>query len=165
MRVALDCRCCGVCESRYALKQNGSVPIVCDDPAIQAVLPQIIIGNEHTIPAALLAELRAACPAPVKLLRRRSAWVNKELFVEVVNLIAAALAPFVHGVQPFLLFDTCTSHLHLIAFNACIRANIWPHLVPPRMTWFLQPLDAKGFAGYKLIEASHDIHQLTIQCC
>ena len=73
-----------------------------------------------------------------------------ELFVEVIKLIEEALAPFAHEVQAFLLFDTCTSHLHISVFNACVKANIWPHLVPPGMTWFLQPLDTEGFAGYKL---------------
>ena len=50
----------------------------------------------------------------------------------------------------FMLFDTFSAHTHARTFNACSRAGIWPHLVPPWLTWFLQPLDTEGFAVYKL---------------
>ena len=126
------------------------VAIVCDDAEVQKVLPQVIIANEHTIAAGSLEELRAACPPHVHILRRKSAWVNTEVFVEIINLIAGALAPYMDKFQVLLLFDTCPAHTHVRSFNACSRHGLWVHLVPPSLTWFLQPLDTEGFAIYKL---------------
>ena len=126
------------------------VAIVCDDAEVQKVLPQVFIGNEHTIPAGLLKELRSSCPANVTILRKKSAWLNTDVFVEIIKLIKDALAPYKDVFQVLLLFDTCSAHTHVRSFNACSRAGIWPHLVPPSLTWFLQPLDTEGFAVYKL---------------
>lgn len=126
------------------------VAVVCDDPVIQKLLPQVIIGNKHTLLAKDLPELQSKCPATVRILRNKSAWVNADVCVEIVRLIAEALKPFKDEVQALLLFDTHPAHIHACVFNACSKANIWPHLVPSQMTWFLQPLDTEGFAAYKL---------------
>ena len=61
------------------------VAFVCDDPAIQPLLPQVVIGNERTIKVRQLAALRAACPANVRILRQRSAWVNAPLIAQIVR--------------------------------------------------------------------------------
>ena len=54
------------------------VALLCDDPSIQAKLPQYIIGNEHMLPAAVVAQLQVegALLPNVRLVRRKSAWVN-----------------------------------------------------------------------------------------
>ena len=52
------------------------VALVCDVPEVQRVLPQIIIGNFHTLRASDMAALRAKLPGNVVLLRQRSAWNN-----------------------------------------------------------------------------------------
>ena len=52
--------------------------MLCDDPAVQPVVPQVIIGNEHLVPEAVRIALEAESllMSNVKVLRRKSAWVN-----------------------------------------------------------------------------------------
>ena len=126
------------------------VAFVCDDPAVQPLLPHIIIGNERTIGARLLSALRAQCPANVRLLRRPSAWVTGKLCAQIVRWLAAALSPVLGGRQPILLFDAYRAHLCHGMFNACASARIWPVVIPAKMTWLLQPLDTHALLPYKI---------------
>ena len=126
------------------------VAFVCDDMAIQAVLPQVIIGNEHTLPAHQLAALRAACPPNVHLIRAKSAWVNGRVSVHLMKLLAAALAPFMAAYQPILYFDAYKAHLEWAVFATCARLGLWAVVVPAKMTWLLQPLDTHVFLVYKI---------------
>lgn len=125
------------------------VALACDLPAAQRVLPQVIIGNLHTLPAKSMATLRAALPANVTLLRQRSAWNNNLLCSTIIRMIATALAPFADAYQPVIFFDAARCHLKWNVFAACARLGIWPILVPAKMTWLLQPLDTHVFASFK----------------
>ena len=126
------------------------VAFICDRPDIQQVLPQVLIGNETTLPARRLAALRAASPRNVWILRQKSAWSNQFTCAWIMELLAAALAPFTATVQPILLFDAVRIHITRLVLAACVRSGIWPILVPARVTWLLQPLDVAVFFGYKL---------------
>ena len=61
--------------------------LLCDDPTIQPLLPQIIVGNEHLVPEAVRRALEAESllMKNVTVLRRKSAWVNDGL----LSLVAA----------------------------------------------------------------------------
>ena len=61
--------------------------LLCDDPSIQPLLPQIIIGNEHILPETVRRALESPSPLMknVAVVRRKSAWVNDE----VLSLVAA----------------------------------------------------------------------------
>ena len=126
------------------------VAFICDDPAIQPLLPQVIIGNEHTLKARELATYRAICPPRVRVLRRQSAWVNWQLIVQIIQWLAAALAPFISEVQPLLFFDACRPHLHARVFATCAACGLWAVVIPAKMTRLLQPLDTHSFLRYKV---------------
>lgn len=126
------------------------VAFVCDDPAIQPALPQVVIGNEHTIKARQLDAMRATCMPNVRVLRRKSAWVCWQLIAQIVRWLAEALEPFIADVQPILFFDACKAHLHSNVFAACAAANIWAVVLAAKMTRLLQPLDTHTFQKYKI---------------
>ena len=126
------------------------VAFCCDDLVIQRSLPQIIIANERVLPKKQLAALRRSCPPNVRLIRAKSAWVNAPLCAQMVRWLAAALKPYVHEVQPVLLFDACKQHTAPPVWSACAAVGVWPHLVPALMTWLLQPLDTHTFALYNM---------------
>ena len=67
------------------------VGLICDEPALQPLLPQVLIGNEETFKAGAVAGLQAACPQNVHLLRQKSAWNNVEARKQVIRLLGAAL--------------------------------------------------------------------------
>ena len=126
------------------------VGLICDDPLVQAVLPQVIIANEKTITVAQFAHLRSRCPPNVRLLRARSAWVDAKTCAQIVRWLGAALKPFMVDRQPILLLDACKAHYNALVLTACATVRVWPVLVPAKMTWLLQPLDTHGFAAYKI---------------
>lgn len=126
------------------------VAFLCDDPTVQSILPQIIIGNEKTLLARELDAMRVLCPQNVRLLRCKSAWINAQLFAKIIRLLGTLLEPYRDEFQVFLFFDACNAHIGPETWTACSSARVWPIVVPARMTWLLQMLDTHAFAGYKI---------------
>ena len=127
------------------------IGLICDAPALQPLLPQVLIGNEETFAAGAVAGLQAACPQNVHLLRQKSAWNNVEACKTTVRLLAKALEPHLGpmGLQPVLFLDAAPLHLQASLFQCCVANGIWPIVVPARLTWLLQPLDTHVFLKYK----------------
>lgn len=126
------------------------VGLICDRPDLQPLLPQVIIGNESTFPAKGFHALKAASLPNVFLIRQKSAWNNIDIMIAVIKLLAAALKPYMKELQPILLLDACRVHFADRVIAACIAANIWPVIIPAKMTWLLQPLDTHAFFKYKV---------------
>ena len=55
------------------------VAFICDYPFYRKLLPQIIIGNEHTLLARDMPELQRHGPVRFTLIRQKSAWNNVQL--------------------------------------------------------------------------------------
>ena len=125
------------------------VGIVCDNPAIQPRLPQILIGNCATFLLRDWARLNAVCPTNVVLIRQQSAWNNAELLKRIVALLHAALLPFYDRYQPILLMDACRVHLQESLAQSCAARMLWLVIVPAKLTWLLQPCDTHCFQRYK----------------
>ena len=125
------------------------VAVVCDNPTLQPLLPQYVIGNLQTFLLREWRALLASCPDNVVLVRQKSAWVNIEVFVEIVNRLGVVLRPYLGSVQPVLLMDTCPVHLASRVVKACFASQLWPVFVPARLTWLLQPCDTHVFLQYK----------------
>ena len=87
------------------------VSIICDDPVYQPVIPQFILVNGHTLKVREIEILRSSCPSNIRLLREKSAWVNQDVFRQMVQILGEALKPYMKRLQPFLIFDTCRSHI------------------------------------------------------
>ncbi len=66
--------------SRDKTRRNIThIAFICDDPAIQRVLPQVLVANEHTFLVRDNAALLGGVPPNVTLQRRKSAWNNKAM--------------------------------------------------------------------------------------
>ena len=126
------------------------VGLICDSIEFQPEMPQFIVGNGSTFLVRDMAALRAACPANVALVKQKSAWNNSSLCTKIVRMLGANLRPFLHRVQPILFLDAVPLHYHISVINACNAWNIWPVVVPARLTWLLQPLDTHFFYKYKV---------------
>lgn len=124
------------------------VAVVVDRADLQPLMPQFLIGNEATFLQTELHTLRAQCSANVHLVRQKSAWNNSKLCARIIRELKKVLAPYMDVVQPVLLMDTARIHL-ADALMACRRTGIWPALVPPKVTWLMQPLDTDGLSLYK----------------
>jgi hypothetical protein len=86
---------------------------VCSDSAVQPLLPQILIGNEHYFTFKALAEV-AALPANIHLWRAKSAWSNHAQLRRALSCLNLSLRAWAqrafHNV--ILVLDVHKSHLH-----------------------------------------------------
>lgn len=124
------------------------VALVCDRADLQPLIPQFLIGNESTLLQKDLPALRALCPPNVRLIRQKSAWNNSKLCAKIIRELKKVLEPYMDVIQPVLVLDAARLHLaHALA--ACRATGVWPLIVPPKLTWLMQPLDTWGFSLYK----------------
>lgn len=125
------------------------IGMICSNTAIQPHLPQVIIGNKVQFTKKLLSKVASDKPATVHLLARKSAWNNADIMVDVFRLLAKALEPFAEQYLPIVLLDCATCHLSLEVLREARKLRLLLVFVPASCTQFLQPLDARAFAGYK----------------
>ena len=125
------------------------VASVCDDPAIQRLLPQVFVTNEHVLTKADVAHLNGTCSRNVFFARRKSSWVNAGLLVEIVKLLAKCLGTVVQTHRVVLFVDALRAHLHSSVLKACAAAGLFVVVIPACTTAWLQPLDVCVFGRYK----------------
>ena len=76
--------------SRHVLKSARRryityVCLICDDEAVQAQLPQFLIGNESTLRQRDMIRIQEAFPRNVRLIRRKSAWNDQRVMVRILR--------------------------------------------------------------------------------
>ena len=125
------------------------VSIISDCGAVQRNLPQFLIGNESVLRKSDMPELLSVIGPNVRLLRRKSAWVNQVVMAEILRELRRALAPFMKGYQPILSFDAAPQHTTPSVFRLARGLQIWPLTIPAKLTWLIQPLDTHVFASFK----------------
>ena len=102
------------------------------------------------MPAGQLAAPRATCTPSIILLERRNAWVDGALCAWIVRRLALALGHYMPTHQPILFLDARRAHATNCGFAACAEVQIWPVVVPARMTWLLQSADTHAFLACKI---------------
>lgn len=127
------------------------VAFICDDVTLQLEMPQVIIANEHTFLVRDFERYFQEAPNNVYLIRHKSAWNNSVVMKQIIDLVAAIVAPYLGVMTPILFFDAHRCHLGDAIFRACRRGGIFPILIPARLTWLLQPCDTHAFQIYKRI--------------
>ena len=117
-------------------------------PGVQRKLPQILVGNRHRFTAAALRDIAADKPQNIHFWRDTSAWMNHLKFKKALRLLNEAMAPREHQ-QLILVLDCARCHLRGDVVAYASRLNIWIVVVPSKLTFLLQPLDAYAFAPFK----------------
>ena len=125
------------------------VGIICDDPAVQPLLPQVIFVRTGSISIALWAALAATLPSNVYVKRMPRAWNNAQQHCLIIRILGLILEPFTATRQIILSFDAAGMHVHNDVLNEMAAAHFWYLLIPARLTWLLQPLDTHAFSRYK----------------
>jgi len=125
------------------------VALICDDPAVQPLLPQFILGNEHVLKVGEMQEQAGRLPDNVYVVRAKSSWVTTAVLCMILHTLRSCLkAKKIH--EPvLLLWDTCPVHCHHLVWTAARKAKIFLCFVPASMTWLQQPLDVYVFRRFK----------------
>ena len=127
------------------------VAFLCDQPALQPLMPQIVIVNERTIKRSGISVVRASAPRNVIIVRQKSAWNNDRLCASIVRWLHIALGPHLREYQPILFMDAAPVHTTARVLAACRELHVWPIIIPASMTWRLQPLDTHALGSFKRI--------------
>ena len=123
---------------------------ICDNAEVQARLPQIVVLAEGAARVHEVAELNRDSAANHICLRRKSAWMNTELFEQAVDTVLQSMGAEVRKAYHIVLFfDTASPHLGSKLFARCKREGVSIVIVPSLMTGILQPLDTHVFSRYK----------------
>ena len=133
-------------------EKRSALSLVCFLAAsseFQHLLPQIFLSNEHVLTKTETAALNEATQENTFFLRRKSAWVNHTVLVQIVRLLVACLGGVIDSHRVILSMDTYKAHLHLDVVRECARLGIFLYFVPACMTKWLQPLDVLVFKKYK----------------
>lgn len=125
------------------------VAFLCDDVAVQPLLPQVFVSNQHVLSAVDVAQLNSACPSNVFFVRRKSSWVNVAVLLEILELFSALLQHTLRTHRVILHMDASRVHLHASVARACSRAGLFLMYIPASTTAWLQPLDVSVFSQYK----------------
>ena len=136
--------------SRDCARANFThVALICDDTAIQPLLPQLIIVGERVARARDMPTLRASLPANAYLMRLKRGWTNCMVHQMVLALLRDALAHIRDEYEVILSMDACKVHLSGDCVAALVESNVHLVIIPAKTTWLLQPLDTHVFALYK----------------
>ena len=124
------------------------VGVICDDPAVQPLLPQVLIFNKMQITPTRAKRLESSLAPNVRIVVKKSAWSDAEVHGAILALIGRVMESFPTR-RAIVIQDTASIHLDHVAWSRAWAAGVWSCLVPPSCTWLVQPLDTHCFARYK----------------
>ena len=125
------------------------VAIICDDPTLQPLLPQVMFVGASCLTQSQFATLREELPDNVYVKRMPNGWSNAEQHKLIIRILSMTLAPF-SDVQPILTFDAAPLHVTADVLAEIRAGGLLFMLVPAKLTWLLQPLDTHAFLKLKL---------------
>ena len=125
------------------------VGIICNIPAVQRLLPQVLIVPSRYLLLRDLPAVRAAMPPTISVVRAKSKWISKPIMVWIVRLLAWTLRPLRRRYRVALLMDVLGIHIDTAVTDAATDADIDLLFVPALLTWLSQPCDTHAFSLYK----------------
>ena len=126
------------------------VAFICDDAALQPRLPHVVLAPRGFVLARDAPSIVARLPRNIYVVRRRSAWMDLPMMIQVIRLLGEIVQPMLHAITPVLIMDACKMQFAEPVVRACCRSCISLIIVPARMTWLLQPCDTHAFHRFKL---------------
>ncbi len=123
--------------------------IICSDPEIQKVLPQVLFAKKSTMSLRQASEIRASLPPYMVLHHGPSSWMTGPKMQWLISEIKRAVSPWCHNTEFIFMVDAYKAHLTTQALQAVARAGFKILLIPAKCTWLLQPADTHLFAVYK----------------
>ncbi len=144
----------GVHHTRHASRSQlrkalTHIAVICNDTAIQPLIPQICLVAAAAVPKRDLAHWKPLKGSSAEVWRSKSAWINVPMFVLVVRRLGSRLREVAPGRQLILLMDAHSVHTAAPVLAEARRQNIWICIIPASTTSLLQPLDTDVFARFK----------------
>jgi hypothetical protein len=125
--------------------------LVAEDPAIQQLLPQWVLGNMSVMLKRDVAKVQPLVSPNIQFIRGKCGWMNATMMVKLLRAIKLALTPVDYEKQIILLLDCARQHLHAKITAAAKACDIWLLYVPAKLTWLVQPCDTHVFMKYNAV--------------
>ena len=126
--------------------------VVCDNAAMQHLMPHFIITSTNQVTAAQQQALRESSQTHVHFMCNgqgtKKAWNNTTFMQRMLSTISAAVSHRT-DLQPVLILDAATCHLSMPVMLKARALGIWLIFVPAGITCLVQPLDTHAFASFK----------------
>ncbi|CAJ1417449.1 unnamed protein product [Effrenium voratum] len=132
---------------------------ICNDPAFNDVLPQILLGNTRQFILGTLQTAQAEAPANVYLWREKSSWNNTRLMQKYIQLLCHLLGGALQERTVYLVVDMAACRTHPSVHSCALEKGLRMILVPAGMTGVLQPLDVYVFRQFR-----SKIQELWLEC-
>ena len=95
---------------------------VCNDAAVQRIIPQVLLVNEKLVPIETYNEILSSLPPTFLCIRQAKAWMNTATMLRYIALLKRALAEEMQRRKVILYMDMCKAHYNpkvLAAITAC----------------------------------------------
>ena len=125
------------------------IALACDNARWQNVLPQYVLSSERGLKKQDIPKVAATLPANVRLIRRKSAWADSQICVDILRDLRAVLDGCGCNDMIVLYWDCARPHLAPRVFAKARALRINPISIPPGTTAMLQPLDTHIFGPFK----------------
>ena len=123
--------------------------LICTDPEIQSILPQVIFVSDSHVNWEEMQLLWPILPDNVYLRRQKKGWNNRKQHIVIIRMLGKILEPYLDRFQVVLVFDALKIHLHPDVLEELFMWMFWYQVVPKDLTFLLQPLDTHAFRKMK----------------
>lgn len=125
------------------------VAVLCENKEIQKSVPSFLLCNKHFLPEKLCRDLQASAPASLHIWRLASSWNTSTVMCQILDTIAAALAPWQAFCQPTLIMDVAPCHICHSVLERARSLQVFVAFIPTYLTSKLQVADLFCFRSFK----------------
>ena len=125
------------------------VALICDDDALQPHLPQFLYINQSQISQAEFDSIQAEWLPNVHARRVANPWMTCDKMKMVLKGLADAIGAHSQNRRVVLCADAHKTHIGISAWQSSAAHGFFYFIVPPKLTWALQPCDTHLFAMFK----------------
>ena len=131
-------------------KRCSLLALICDHPELQGHLAQVVLPRSfQKEPSERSKEMYASMGAPIEVWHLTSGFNDVKCMMQWLRRIRKQVRQFNSALQILLVFDAHPVHIAGPVLQLCKHLNIRVVIVPARLTWLLQPLDALVFQHFK----------------
>lgn len=125
------------------------VAMICDDDDLQPHLPQFLFINRTQISQAEFDCMQSEWHPNIHAHRVVNPWMTNDKMKLVLEGLATAVAAHSERRRVVLCADAHRSHIATSTWKSAAARNIFYFIIPPKLTWALQPCDTHLFAMFK----------------
>jgi len=125
------------------------VAMISDDDDLQPHLPQFLFINRRQISQAEFDGMQAEWHPNVHAHRVVNPWMTNEKMKIVLRGLADAIAAHSERRRVVLCADAHKTHIAISAWQSAAAHKFFYFIIPPKLTWALQPCDTHLFATFK----------------